>query len=267
MKLTLPVALTVSLTVAVSTFAADQARKPEKKTKGSLPSKSKMIVMPPATDPAVKGDGPSKLINSEMSGKDLQFFTSVVAAGRFQAYLVKLLETKAQSDQIQALGSALATTQDQENEQIARLAATKGWTVSTEPTAAEKAFGAQLEKQGGSNFDKAVMDKVIAAVQQSVSAYEEAVQSTDQDIKSFAEQMLPLAKAKLQFTEKMTGAGQAATQFFRTGAPPKPKVKGEGIIPAKPKPAPAPAAPSADSTAPPSSVPASPNPISPPITR
>ncbi len=63
--------------------------------------------------------------------------------------------------------------------QVTRLAGTKGWTVSAEPTAAQKAVGAALGKQQGAEFDKAVMDKVVAASQQSVSAYEDAGQSTD----------------------------------------------------------------------------------------
>lgn len=222
MKAPLSAAFAVCLTLALPLVAAEKKPKKPAGKPSTLPPKSPMIVVPAPTDPAVTTGEAPKLITSEMSGSDLQFFTNVAEAGRLQAYLVELLTTKAESEQIKALGSALASTQEQENKQITRLAGLKGWKVSTEPTPAQKALGAALDKETGSNFDKAVMDKVAAASQQAVSAYEAAAQSTDTDIKLFAEQMLPLAQEKLRLVEKMTGAGKAAGQLFRTGAPPKP---------------------------------------------
>jgi predicted outer membrane protein len=254
MKPVLSAAFAISLSVVVSSFAAEKA---DKKTAGkkpsTLPPTSKMIVLTPPGSPAIASGDTSKLISSEMSGKDLQFFTAAVDAGRFQAYLVDLLKNRAESEQIKALGNALSSTQEMENKQVARLAALKGWTVSTEPTAAQKAVGANLEKEQGPNFDKAVMDKLIAASQQSVGAYEAAGQSADGDIKNLSGYMLPMAREKLVLVEKMTGAGKKAAQFFRTGTPmtapgatptpgAPPKVDSSNpsqpaIIPAKPKPA------------------------------
>ncbi len=219
MKRPLSVVLLVCLSLAASGFAAEKKTKKSAKKPGSVPPKSKMIVIPPPTDAVITSGETPKLISSEMSGKDLKFFITAVEAGRGQALLVGLLQTRAESEQIKALGTALAETQEEENRQIARLAGIKGWQVSTEPTAAQKKAGAELEKLTGADFDKAVMDKVVAASQQSISAYEAAAQSTDADIKSFAGQMLPLAQEKLRLVEKMTGAGKAAAKLFRTGAP------------------------------------------------
>src|SRR5205823_2714451 len=135
MKLPLSAVLGISLTVAVSAFASEKG---PKKKPGTLPPTSKMIVVPPPA-PANKGDEPQKLISSEMSGQDLQFLTTAIETGRVQAYLLDLLKTKAQSEQIKALAGALSGTQEQENRQVARLAAAKGWTVPTDPTVAQKA--------------------------------------------------------------------------------------------------------------------------------
>jgi putative membrane protein len=226
MKLTLVSALALSLTATIPAFAADKA----KKKPGGTPPTSKMIVIPPPTDPAIKDGQPPKLISSEMSGQDLLFFTTVVDAGRLQTVLVELLKNKADSEQIKQLASMLALTQEKENAQVTKLAATKGWTVSAEPTSAQKAMGAALEKQQGAEFDKGVMDKVIAASQQSVGAYETAAQSTDPQIKEFAEKILPLAKERLLLVQRMTGAGKSGNQLLRTGSTPKP----EAVTPSKP---------------------------------
>jgi putative membrane protein len=287
MKRSLPVALALSLALVAPGFAAEKKSKKRTGPPSTLPPTSPMIVVPPAPDAAVKSSEPAKLISSEMSGKDLLFFTNAVDAGRLQAYLVGLLQARAESEKIKAVGAALAGTQEEENKQITKLAALKGWTVSTEATPAQKSAGAALEKLSGADFDKAVMDKVIAASQQSVSAYEAAVQSTDPDIKNFSQQMLPLAQEKLQLSERMTGAGKAAGQLFRTGAPPK---AAPGATPSATKPAPAKSAPVATPSATPAApvtsapaatvtpasalpalpkpaVPSTPTPIPPPITK
>jgi predicted outer membrane protein len=221
MKHILPVALALSLAVAVSAVAAEKApKKNASATPPTVPPTSKMISVTPA-DPSSQGSEPGKLISSEMSGQALQFFTTVVEAGRTQSFLIDLLKTKGQSERLKALSAALADAQAQENKQVARLAATKGWPVSTEPTPVQRAIGAQLEKQAGPDFDKEVMDKVIAATQESVAAYEAAAKSDDKDIKNFSGQMLPVAREKLELVERLTGAGKAATKLLRTGEPPK----------------------------------------------
>jgi len=221
MKRILPVALAISLAVAVSALAAEKAsKKNASATPPTVPPTSKMISVTPA-DPNSQGSEPGKLISSEMSGQDLQFFTSVVDAGRTQSFLIDLLKTKGKSERLKALSAALADAQAQENKQVARLAAAKGWPVSTEPTPAQRAIGAQLEKQAGPDFDKEVMDKVIAATQESVAAYEAAAKSADKDIKTFSEQMLPVAREKLELVQRLTGAGKEASKLLRQGEPPK----------------------------------------------
>lgn len=247
MKRTLLATLAVTLALAISATGAEKKPKRAEHKPRTLPPQSPLIVLPPPTDAAITTGAGAKLITSEMSGQDLRFFTTAAEAGRLQGYLVELLRTRAESDAIKAVGAALAATQEQENKQIARLAAAKGWTISTQPTAAQNALGAELAKQPGSHFDKAVMDKVIAASEQSVVAYEAASRSADRDIQTFAQQMLPLAQEKWRLAQKMTGAGKAAAPLLRTGAPLRPAAA---------------ATPSATPAA--RSIPA---PIAPPITR
>ncbi len=249
--------LVLCLPLAGPAVAADKKKKkPATSDKRStLPPKSSMIVIPPpdaSTAPAQS----TKLITSEMSGSDLEFFTRVVDAGRLQAYVVDLLKSRASSEQIKMVGEALVGTQESENKQIARLAAAKGWTVSTEPTAVQKKVGADLEKLSGSNFDKAAMDQVITASQQAFVAYQTAAQSSDPEIKEFSQQMLPVAKERLQIVEKLTGAGnKAASQLFRTKAEPKTPETSPAPVTAPPKPEPAvkPATPAPATPAPKSS--------------
>jgi predicted outer membrane protein len=189
---------------------------------------------------------PGKLINSDMSGRDLEFLTGVVDSGRTQAFVIDLLHSRASSDEIKKLAENLSIAQENENKHVVALAAKKGWNISMDPTPALKKAGTDLEKLEASNFDKAAMDKLASASEAALTAYKSAADSTDPDIKSFAAQMLPLAEEKGHVVEKMTGAGsKAAAQLFRHSA--APGASGENPAP---KSAPPVADPPADSSTP-----------------
>ena len=112
----------------------------------------------------------------------------------------------------------LAAAQMEENAHLAKLVTQKGLAMSLDPTPAEKKVAEEINKLSGSNFDKAAMDKVVAASNQALAAYEDAAQSADPQIKSFAARMLPFAEEKRHIVEKMTGAGgKAASQPSRHG--------------------------------------------------
>ena len=207
----------LGLAVLISAAPAHAKKKPTP-TPSAVPPTSPMLAVPGA---GTGDEEPGKLINSDMSGRDLEFLTTVVNSGRAQAYYIDLLHTSASSDEIKKLAENLGIAQEDENKRIASLAAKKGWNVSMAPTPNLKKAGADLEKLQSSNFDKAAMDKLVAANQASLAAFQSGTESTDPDIKTFAAQMLPLAEEKQHVVEKMTGAGsKAAAQLFRHSAAP-----------------------------------------------
>ncbi|HSI13533.1 MAG TPA: DUF4142 domain-containing protein [Chthoniobacter sp.] len=218
MKHSLSAALILSLALAAPTFATTKKSKKPTGTPSTLPPTSPMLVVPKPDGSASDDGTSSRIISSEMTGRDLEFFTKAVDAGRAQAFYVELLKKSASSDIIKKLADALTATQNEENMHLAKLAGQKGWTVSLEPTVEEKKVGGEIAKLSGSNFDKAAMDKVVTASNIALNAYQNAAQSPDAQIKSFAAQMLPLAEEKRHLVEKMTGAGaKAANQLFRHG--------------------------------------------------
>lgn len=213
---------TLCLALAADAVAATQRRR--KPGTSTVPPKSNMIVLPALPPiPLVrdKAPGGSELITTDIGGRDLQFFTASIETGLLVVSLGELAKTRAEAGAIKDVGSALANTQTEENKQLVRLAALKGVTLSTDAPPQQTAVTEELGKLTGSHFDKACMDKIIAASKESVAAYEGAAQSKDGDIKGFSEQMLPISKEKLRLAEKMTGAGaKAAKALFRTGAKP-----------------------------------------------
>ena len=229
--------LTLCLALTAELGAATPRRhKPHPST---LPPTAKMIVLPALPPIPIVRDraaGGSELITTEIGGRDLRFFTTSIETGLSVVSLGELAKSRAESGAIKDVGSALANTQVEENKQLVRLAALKGVTLSTAAPAPLAALTEELSQLTGSNFDKACMDRIIAASKESVASYEGAVASNDSDIKNFSEQMLPISKEKLRLAEKMTGAGaRAAKALFRTGAKPT----GAPVTPPPPAPAPA----------------------------
>ena len=222
MKTTL-LAFTLCLALAAAADAATKrGRRPGTST---LPPKSKLIVLPALPPVPQVGEKPAgELITTDIGGRDLEFLWSTVQNGLMVAAFGELAKTRAESGAIKDVGSALANTQADENKQLIRLAALKGVAISTaEPPEVLAKLSEDLDKLTGSNFDKACMDRIIVISKVVVTAYEGAAASKDADIKSFSEQMLPIAKEKLRLAEKMTGAGaKAAKALFRTGATPAP---------------------------------------------
>jgi putative membrane protein len=215
MKSQLPATLILSFALAAPSLAADKKHKPGG-TPSAVPPTSPMLVVPPPDDAAA--NPPGKLITSDMDGRDMTFFVKAADAGRVQAYFAEMLRKSASSGQIKTLADTLATAQEEENARLVKLAGQKGLTVSLAPTATEKKTGDKIAAMSGANFDKAAMDKLVSASKEALIAYEDAVHSTDPEIKRFAAQMLPLAEEKRHLVEKMTGAGsKAAGQLFRHG--------------------------------------------------
>ena len=100
------------LSLVAHGIAADKKPKPPTGTPSTLPPTSPMLVVPPPDAASTDGTQPGKLISSEMSGRDLEFFMKTVEAGREQAFFVDLLKKSASSDRIKTLADTLAAAQD-----------------------------------------------------------------------------------------------------------------------------------------------------------
>jgi predicted outer membrane protein len=256
---------TLAMTLSGSPAEAKSRSVTPTPTPSTLPPTSPLLALP-ATGPAETGDA-EKLINSDMSGRDLEFLTDAVNAGRAQAFYLDLLRTRAASDQIKSFADSLTGPQDDENRHLAALAAKKGWKVSMGPTAALKKSGAELEKLPGADFDKAALDKLATASHDALKIYQVGVGSQDKDIKTLAAQLAPLAEEKRHVVQKMLVAGTTATRVATPAPPlpttPSPKPKDtDHPSPGAPPPVPSPVS-TPSSSPPPASTtppPASPSP-------
>ncbi len=174
--------------------------------------------------PPAPGDDAEQtpLISSEVGGRDLQFFHSAVDVGRLEGWLGDLAKNKAETDQIKAIGDALQSTQAESTRFLARLARGKGVDLPNSKTAPtqQKKIADQLGALKGPKFEKALMEQIVVAAQQSVAVYEGAMKSKDEQIRRFAEQMLPISKEKLTLAGRINGsAPSVSAPNFRGNTP------------------------------------------------
>lgn len=168
---------------------------------------------PPAAKKEVK-QAPA-LISSDLGGKEMLFLQSAYELGRTQSWLGGLALSKGGSEQVKAIGEALSGMQADEEKYLTRLAERKGVKLdATSTPAPQKKIAAALKKLSGLKFEKAIVEQMVEINHKAVQVYEAALQTTDPEIKLFVEQMLPMAKEKLQFAQKMSGAAP------KTGAKP-----------------------------------------------
>ena len=162
--------------------------------------------------PAPVESKPSGVISGDIGGPDLQFLFSAFEEGNLQLFLGELARTKAETNQVKALGDVLSSTQREENGKLIRLATMKGVTMPDAEPAGKKAVAAKLEKLNGPKFDKTVMEEIVNVTERAVATFEAAANTKDGDIKAFIEEGLPLAKEKLLLANKMTGNARRSDQ-------------------------------------------------------
>jgi len=171
----------------------------------------------------VAGDAPKKpamIFSTDMSGGDLQFLNSATEQGLFQATLGALAASRAKSAEVKEFGQTIAKHHATQNEQIKLIAIKKGFTLPTGLTQQQNATTDKLAKLQGLKFDKAYMEEMVQGQQSYVTIFEQAAQSHDADIKSFAIASLPVLRQHLALVRDITGVSprSGSTLHFRTDA-------------------------------------------------
>ncbi len=161
------------------------------------------------TEPA----NPGKIFTTSIGGKDLRFLSDAIEYGLGQVFLASLATSGAQSDRVKALADVLSQTQREENSKLSRLAALKEVALGDREAAAQENFMRKFAKMSPDKFDAAWVEEIVTLNEKAVANFTEASESTDSDIKIFAQKALLLAQEKLTL---VTGRGAPKVPKFRT---------------------------------------------------
>jgi putative membrane protein len=140
--------------------------------------------------------------------KDAGFIKQAAADGQAEVELGQLASSKATRPEVKEFAQMMVSDHGKANDELKELASRKGVTLPTEPTAAQKAEKARLEKLSGAAFDDAYTKAMEKDHRKAVNLFSKQAKSgSDNEVKQWAEEKLPKLKEHLTKAEQLAGSG------------------------------------------------------------
>lgn len=136
-----------------------------------------------------------------LSAQDQSFATTAATAGLSEVQEGKLAASKGDKS-VKEVGNRMVTDHTKANDTLSSLAAAKGLTLPDSLTSVQAAQLAHLQDLKGTAFDSAYLKDQRQAHEKAIKLFEtEAASGTDADLKTFAQNTLPMLKMHLQMIE------------------------------------------------------------------
>ncbi len=140
-----------------------------------------------------------------LNSADVKFVKHEAAAGMALVKLAGLGAQKAGRADVKAFAEMLVTDHTKANEELTKLAATKGVELSAviDPKHAETFQ--KLEKTESADFDKEFLAEMTSGHKKCIGNFEDAAKdSKDSDLKMWADKMLPTLKTHLEQAKELS---------------------------------------------------------------
>ncbi len=142
-----------------------------------------------------------------MKSPDVGFAIKAAQGGLAEVKLGRLAAEKGSSPDVKAFGQQMVDDHSQANEQLRVVANSEGITLPTDVSGQQQAMFDHLSKLSGAEFDSAYVKDMVADHQDDVKDFEkEAQNGTDDKIKSFASQTLPVLQGHLEKIKSIQAA-------------------------------------------------------------
>jgi putative membrane protein len=136
------------------------------------------------------------------SASDKQFIQEAADESLAEVELGKLAVRRATSPQVKDFGRRMAADHSSSNDQIEKLAARKGVSLSQSLGKDNKVVRDRLEKLSGSQFDSAYMAEMLKDHKKDLETYsQQSRTANDDEVKSFAAKTLPTLQNHLKQAE------------------------------------------------------------------
>lgn len=137
---------------------------------------------------------------------DRQFLQQAANDGAAEISLAQLALKQAESQQVRQLAQQLLDDHMQTNRELVTLANLKQDAQSTEPSSTAADVQQQLQGLHGNDFDRAYVNDVVQSHQRAVELFAKTARnSTDPDIKQFAQAKLPILQHHLALARELAG--------------------------------------------------------------
>jgi putative membrane protein len=164
----------------------------------------------PSASPSTKATTTQSTGNApaaNLSRSDRKFIEEAAQGGMAEVELGKLAEQHATSDQVKQFGRKMATDHQKANEQLKKIAVSKGINLPADMSSSERREYDKLSKKTGADFDREYMKEMVSDHKKDVKDFESAAKKADDpDIKSFASSTLPTLQQHLDMAQQTEAA-------------------------------------------------------------
>jgi putative membrane protein len=152
-----------------------------------------------------------------LNATDVEFVKHEAAAGMATVKIAGLGAKKATRPEVKSFAEMIVKEHTAANEELKKLAATKGVELSAVIDAKHAEMFQKLEQYSGTEFDKEFLDAAVSGHKKCVGRFEDAAKdSQDNDVKMWAAKMLPALKSHLAQAEELNGS--PATRTTKDGS-------------------------------------------------
>ena len=142
---------------------------------------------------------------SMVNSTDETFIKQAAADGKGEVKVAGLAVKKADSAAVRAFAEMIVKDHTAANEELTKLAASKGVELSAVIAPSNASTFQKLEKYSGADFDKEFLATMVSDHKKCVSSFEtEAKDAKDGDLKAWAEKMLPALKTHLEKANELS---------------------------------------------------------------
>jgi putative membrane protein len=142
---------------------------------------------------------------------DTKFVQHVAQDGQAEVDLGRLAEQRTQNPEVKALARRLVDDHTKSNQQLMRIAQQEGVQLPAGPGKSADKERVKLEKLSGDAFDRAFAKHIVEDHQKDIKYFQKEQNSLkDAQLKSFAQQTLPVLQEHLQMAQRTEQATTAS---------------------------------------------------------
>ena len=153
---------------------------------------------------------------ASVAAADKAFVQKAAVGGMAEVEMGKMAQQKGSSDQVKQFGSRMVEDHSKANDELKKIASSKGIALPTDLDAKHKSKMDKMQKLSGAQFDRAYMDDMVADHKQDVAEFrKEANSGKDSDLKAFAAKTLPTLEDHLKMAQSTDAAVKGSKSASR----------------------------------------------------
>jgi putative membrane protein len=144
----------------------------------------------------------SKESKSKLPSGEERFMKEAASAGLMEVELGKIAAEKGSHQRVKEFGKRMQADHSKANQQLKKIASSKGVDLPTQPSGEHKSTMDKLTKLSGAEFDREYMEAMVDDHKEDIEKFQtQADKGKDPELKKFASENLPILKKHLELAQ------------------------------------------------------------------